>query len=393
MKNLHKISGALALLTFAGPAYAQTGGTINFDGKSRTYKINVPSSYSSASPSALVIVLHGTYGNGTQVQTQTGFTAKSNSSNFIAVYPEGISSAGVRSWNAGECCYYAAANNIDDVGFIDTLIDVLENKYKIDTNRIYATGMSNGGFMSYRLACELSHRIAAIAPVASSMSTFTGCNPVRPLPVMHVHAYDDPAVPYQGGTVANQNPPATVIALNTVFNTWAVKNNCSTLNKVLHNDSKYTHTVWSNCSCNADIESYFTSNGAHSWPGGGGTGLDTPSQYINATDSIWNFFLKHPKNCNTTTNVNEPAQNDFSFTVYPQPANDYINLAVHETARNGEYKIEIFNSLGQHVKTENIAINENNHSKIMDVNNISSGIYFLRISNSREMKSLKMIIR
>ena len=129
--------------------------SIYFDGMYRTYQLHLPSDYDGSQNTSLIIAMHGGFGSGTQLEIQSQLSVKADEENFIVVYPEGVESLlNIRTWNAGGCCGYAMNNNIDDVGFINALMDTLISNYSIDTLRIYATGMSNGAFMSYRLACE-----------------------------------------------------------------------------------------------------------------------------------------------------------------------------------------------------------------------------------------------
>jgi polyhydroxybutyrate depolymerase len=150
----------------------RTEGNMTVDGRKRYYLLNLPSNYNEPSDIPLVIALHGGGGKATQMESDYLLTEKANKEKFAIVYPEGVQSDGIlgaRTWNAGTCCDYAVEKNIDDVKYISLLIDELLKKYpKLNPKKVYATGMSNGAMMSYRLACELSNKIAAIAPVAGA---------------------------------------------------------------------------------------------------------------------------------------------------------------------------------------------------------------------------------
>jgi polyhydroxybutyrate depolymerase len=179
---------AACLLLFAGPVFAKDSqGTdaqfsLRHDGRVRTYLVHLPASYSKDKTWPLVLVLHGGGGNGEQVAKMTGFSRKADQEGFIAVYPNGTGLWQNRflTWNAGNCCAYAYENRIDDVGFIRALIGQLRKDYAVDDRRIYAAGISNGGMMSYRLACGLSDLIAAIGPVAGAQNI--DCKPAQPSP-------------------------------------------------------------------------------------------------------------------------------------------------------------------------------------------------------------------
>ena len=188
--------------------------SITVDNRERTFLVNLPPNYYEEPEFSLVIGLHGGGGSGKQFEESTGLTEKANSAKFIVVYPDGVKGTGLleaRTWNAGGCCDYASEQNIDDVKFISTLIDKLLSKYKINFRRVYATGHSNGGMLSYRLACELSNKIAAIAPNASTMVVKDPCNASRAVPILHMHSVLDKNVPYEGGTGSgfskHHNPP------------------------------------------------------------------------------------------------------------------------------------------------------------------------------------------
>ena len=143
----------------------------DYNGQSRSYILHLPPSYNGENEMPLVVVLHGGGGNAGNIEKLTGFSEKADKEGFIVVYPDGsgMFDRYLLTWNTGFCCGYALKNNIDDVGFIRTLIGYLQEKYAINPNMIYVTGISNGGMMSYRLGAELSDIVAAIAPVAGSI--------------------------------------------------------------------------------------------------------------------------------------------------------------------------------------------------------------------------------
>lgn len=270
----------------------RTEGTILVDGLNRSYLLNLPPNYNESTDFALVIGLHGGGGNALQMEKNYFLTEKANQAKFAIVYPEGVKSDGIlglRTWNAGTCCDYAVEKQIDDVKFINQLIDYILEKYpKISPKKVYATGMSNGGMMCYRLACELSEKIAAIAPVAGAMVTTTNCNPKRPVSILHIHSILDTKVPYNGGksTFGFTIPP-----IEQGINAWLGFNSCQNSEKTVQNFELYSHTKWNNCK-NSTVEIYLTKDGGHSWPKGEKvrSEADEISQAINANDVIWDFF-------------------------------------------------------------------------------------------------------
>ncbi|MET0462243.1 MAG: PHB depolymerase family esterase [Chitinophagaceae bacterium] len=271
--------------------------SITVDGLVRTYTINLPPNYYESGDFSLVIAMHGGGGSGEQFESTSLLTTKADASGFIVVYPDGVKSDGIlqaRTWNAGGCCDYAMVKNINDVNFIRQLIIKLTGSYKINPKRVYATGHSNGGMLSYRLACEMADKIAAIAVSGCSMMVNQPCNASRPVPILHMHSALDTNVPVAGGFVTGPSG-AYFHPLDSVFNVWSQKNACSNPNQVAISNAKYTLRKWIGCNNSATIEYYLTKDGGHAWPGGlpGSVIGDTPSTAISANDLLWDFFQRY----------------------------------------------------------------------------------------------------
>lgn len=259
----------------------------------RSYYLHLPKDYSEDTSYSLVIAMHGGFGSGAQLEVQSQLSVKADEAKFIVVYPDGFrNSLGIRTWNAGGCCGSSITRDIDDVGFLNLLIDTLIANYEIDTNRIYATGMSNGGYMSYRLACESSHRIAAIAPVSSAMS-FPACDPTDPVAIIHFQSKLDDNVPYEGG-IGNGVSDHYSAPYDSTIGAWAYHNNCALFR--LDSDEVQVSNYY-NCDCDASIAYYLTEDGGHSWHGGVKSAIGDDVSALSANDLMWNFFLAHPK-CN-----------------------------------------------------------------------------------------------
>ncbi|HPI09028.1 MAG TPA: PHB depolymerase family esterase, partial [Saprospiraceae bacterium] len=180
-------------VAFTLPAQTTLTGTIQSGGLTREYRLYKPAVYNGSTAVPLVINMHGYSSNNLEQEFYGDFRGIADTANFLIVHPNGtLDNQGQRFWNA-----FGTGSNVDDVGFISDLIDTLSAAYNIDPQRIYATGMSNGGFMSYSLACELNERIAAIASVTGSMAPIklASCNPQRPVPVMEIHGTADGVVP------------------------------------------------------------------------------------------------------------------------------------------------------------------------------------------------------
>jgi len=383
-----KLTFFLLLFLIAGineKSHAQYDSIMHSSGY-RTYLLHLPPSYVPGNPAPVLIAMHGGFGSGPQLENQSQLSVKADSEGFIVVYPEGVKgNLNIRTWNAGGCCGYAMNNNIDDVGFISTLLDSLINKLTIDTNRIYATGMSNGGFMSYRLACELSGRIAAIAPVAASMNV-QNCNPPRPVPVIHFHSYLDYNVPYTGGigagTSNHYNPP-----LDSVLHVWSLINSCQTPDDTIRHDSSLTHLKWDNCSCDHYLELYLTADGGHSWPGGNATGIGDPvSTVISANDLMWDFFQQYSLQCGTT-GMKETGNNSITLKVTPNPPEGDITLQTEGVLHHAD--LILYHSTGRIVRRID---NVSGQRLEIKRENLPAGIYFVQVYESGKLMGAARII-
>ena len=373
------LTKTLLILSFS--LYAQYD-SITYNGYDRTYLVHLPTGYSGIADLPLIIAMHGGFGNAFNMENQSQLSVKADTENFIVVYPEGIEGGilGITSWNAGWCCGYASNNNIDDVGFINTLLDTLIDQYSIDTTRIYATGMSNGGFMSYRLACELSDRFAAIAPVAASMS-MVSCNPVRSVPVIDFHSYLDTHIPYDGGIgsgpSSHYNPPQ-----DSVLNVWAGTSNCVNLNDTIVDNNQYTFIKWTSCDCASEIHHYITQDGGHSWPGGVQSVTGDPvSSFINANDLMWDFFQQYTLDCDPTSTNNYNRQEN-EFTIFPNPTNKTINIQTSTLWDN--IKVTVFNNQGQEI------LHVIDQTEI-DISNLTNGLLLIKIEIDNKIKTEKIL--
>jgi len=274
-------------------AFAQLPGShsISVNGTTRSYLIHVPPGYSAGHPVPLVIVMHGATQPASSIEKMSGMDSYADKYDFIAVYPEGTGRA--PTWNAGACCGFAQSNKIDDVGFIRALIAHLEHDYSIDPRRIYATGISNGAMMSYRLGCELADRIAAIAPVEGAQDL--DCKPSEPVSVVVFHGTADRLVPYNGGSTPFQiGPHRTDTSVESTVEFWVEKNGC--LPAPEQSQTSGVHiSIYSGCVSGTGVVLYAIQGGRHDWPGSPGSirmGIDGG---VNATDVMWKFFAEHPK--------------------------------------------------------------------------------------------------
>lgn len=264
----------------------------------RSYALLVPPAVTKAGQRVpLVIVLHGGGGNASISMKATGFNEKAMKEGFIVVYPQGSSRFKdiMLTWNAVHCCGFAMENKIDDISFISQLIDKLCREQLVDSKRIYVTGWSNGGMMTHRLGIALSGKIAAIAPVVSTLFGDEK-QPQRPVPAIIFNGLLDRAVQPKGGSHGGRfadswdNVPPLKIESQASF--WAKANGCTSPAQKFEND-KYIFLRY-NCPSGKNVEMYMVKDNGHAWPGGqsGSPKGDTPSQAINATNLMWDFFKK-----------------------------------------------------------------------------------------------------
>jgi polyhydroxybutyrate depolymerase len=253
----------------------------------RNVRVHVPASYDPTHRMPVVLNLHGYSSDSGMQQTLSHMAAKADSAGFIAVHPDGHDSP--RGWNAGVCCGAAATSGTNDVAWINAVLDEVEARACVDTSRVYATGLSNGAFMSQRLACEDAGRIAAIAPVAGVVGTPT-CTPSRPVPVFEIHGTSDPLIPFNGGGVnGNESVPTTI-------NRWVTANHCSAQTTTTYQHGDATCVTHGGCTDGADVTLCTIDGGGHQWPGGDSIGalLGKKSDDLLSTDAMWTFFAAHP---------------------------------------------------------------------------------------------------
>jgi polyhydroxybutyrate depolymerase len=268
--------------------------------RDRLYRLHVPPTYVATKPTPVVVAFHGFSSDAVEQEGLSRMSQVADEKGFIAVYPFGLNYPealrqdggyeDTRSWNAGGCCGPAQIYGVNDVAFVEALFAHLDQRVCVDTRRTYATGLSNGAFFAYRLACERGARFAAIAPVAGSENVLP-CNPSRPVPVMHFHGTADPTIPFDGGTIPLGRPYPS--APNTVAK-WAERNGCNGPLQETYRTGDSTCRTHSGCTAPATLCTI--QNGGHTWPGG-----LMPPEYgyttkdLDATREMWRFFETHPR--------------------------------------------------------------------------------------------------
>lgn len=264
--------------------------------------------------------------------------AVADTAGFLICYPDGIGNA----WNIG----VAGGSTADDIGFIAALIDKFHAENGIDLERVYSCGMSNGGFFSYRLACEMGDRIAAIASVTGSMTTaqLGACDPVRPIPVLEIHGDADPIVDYNGGNGTAPVPE--------VFDFWIAQDSCDgtfdaeNIPDAVPGDQATAKFV-AHRQCAEDVEVILVTilNGGHTWPGATPTFIFGPTcQDLNASYEIWNFFKRFKLELPSATD--EPVAEQLDLMVFPNPFDNELHLQLRS---NQISYARVFDAMGRKV--------------------------------------------
>lgn len=348
--------------------------TITHDGGTREYIIHIPSSYDGTAEVPLLFCFHGYTSSAGTIMSYAGFNAKSDENNFIVVYPQGELLDGVTHWNVGG---WTQSSTFDDVDFTDKLMDTIMTDYTIDASRVYSTGMSNGGYMSFLLACQLSDRIAAIASITGSMTpeTYNACNPSHPTPVLQIHGTSDGTVPYNGNSSWTKS-------INDVLSYWTSNNNCTLDPKVSDIDdinqsdnSTVEYFKYNLCDDCANVEHYKVTGGDHDWPGVWGN-MD-----IDATDLVWEFLSKHDINgmINCGMINTKEIQDPLKLNYYKSESTLTIT-----GLKNELLPYHIFNIEGKKL-SEGMLSNSKN---TVDVSSYNNGLYLL-IINSQTLRFTK----
>lgn len=276
--------------------------TVEVDKLTREYLLHIPPSYDGSKPVPIVLIYHG---GGADAEIMAGFTGlneKSDKEGFLAVYPNGSGRLKkVRTFNGGNCCGYALEHKIDDVGFTRELLDDLTKVVNVDTRRIYATGMSNGGIMTYLVASELSERIAAVAPVAGPMGT-EKCSPKRPVPVMHFHGTEDEFAPFKGGVGAKSLSKADFYSVEHSIKSWVKADGCpekpteEKLEKKVDDGTTVIRKTYGPGKDGSEVVLIVIEGAGHTWPGRKSKleYLGKSTENVSANDLMWEFFKKHP---------------------------------------------------------------------------------------------------
>jgi polyhydroxybutyrate depolymerase len=274
---------------------------ITFDGVARNFIVYLPSGYNNSGKMPLIFAIHGGSGTPEGMINIANFKTIADRDKVVLVYPEGVQ----KNWNDGRP---TAPNQlgINDVVFFNQMCDYMINNYSVDEKKIYATGISNGGFMSTRLGCELSNRIAAIAVNAATIEATTiapNCKPNRPVPALYIHGTTDPLVPFLGGQItAGGTAGGTILSHFQAIDKWVTINGCNPtptvtdLPDIANDGTTIKQRVYSGGANGSEVVSYVVLNGGHTWPQGyqylNEAIIGKTSQDMNACEVIWTFFKR-----------------------------------------------------------------------------------------------------
>lgn len=269
----------------------RSNGSIVSSGRKREYLLHIPTGYDPAKPTPLVISMHGAGLWGAAQKAISQWNRVADAHRLIVVFPSGTKGSGPRVWRAG-----TGSDPMTDVRFIADLIDTLQRQYNVDSRRVYADGLSNGGGMAFVLSCTLSDRIAAVGLVGSAqLLPFDWCKDPRPVPMIAFHGTADQFTPYKGGKSFVAPNAFPNIPLWTAK--WARRNRCAPnpVDSAVAPD--VTRRAYTNCADDADVVLYTVEGGGHTWPGGGPlpetwTGRTTKS--VDAASLMWAFYREHP---------------------------------------------------------------------------------------------------
>lgn len=351
--------------------------SITHGGLQREYILYVPEIYNPDQAAPLILNYHGYTSNALAQFLYSDFRPVADTAGFLIVHPQGtIDQLGNPHWNVGWGFSF-----VDDVGFTAALIDSLSTQFTIDHDRVYSTGMSNGGFFSFKLACELSERIAAIASVTGSMNKNQPalCAPEHAMPVMQIHGTADPTVIY-GENIFFES-------INTVISYWKNFNQTNAIADTIHiTDTDTTdgctaeHYIYDQGTKGVTVEHFKIIGGQHTWPGSEFGGVGT-NQDIHASREIWRFFSRYDLQSlmnSTSTNMLNPSS---SITLYPNPSSAFIKIQ-GDISQEATYRI--VDLMGRHVMSGIYSP----PTAVIDISAFHSGIYLLLL-NTQAYKFVK----
>lgn len=360
---LQKITFTVFLSLMAFFANAQTStGAIEHDGLTRDYILHLPAGYDASISYPFVYNLHGYTSNAQQQQFYSAMDITSDANGFIVCYPNGIDN----SWNVG----LPGGSSADDVSFLLNLVDSLAVDYSINYDRLYSCGFSNGGFMSYKLACEQGDKFAAIASVTGSIvpSQLEACDPIRKMPVMQIHGTSDPTVPYNGSSFS--------APVEDVVDFWTEENACNLMadtieieNTSLIDLCTAERIEYTDCEEDTEVVFYKIAGGGHTWPDGT-VNVGVTNRDFNASEEIWIFFNRFDLN-GAIVSSNENIVQVTDIQLFPNPVSSeftLMNLPIDTK------QIRVVDAFG---KTQVIQKSTQETTTNINVENLAKGLYFV----------------
>lgn len=383
MKKLYLF--VIVLLSYTGVIEAQTNVDIRVNGVNREYILYIPAGHDVNAPAPLVINYHGYGSNAAQQQIYSNMNAVADTAGFIVVYPDGLNS----SWNS-----FGFFATPDDIAFTSAIIDDVNARARVDASRVYACGMSNGGYMSYLLACELEDRIAAIVSVTGLLApgVRANCNPARPIPIMQIHGTADATVPYNGG--------AGIGSVDSTIQFWLGANNCPIVNTVIDTlpnintgDNSYPIRYrTTGCDSNTEVTLIKIVNGGHTWPNAPFPlpGIVT-NRDIDGSATAWAFFSRYshpsPTPLDTTViSVKSIVGSSKLVKVYPNPMGHVLNVDIMD--KQVRY-IALYDVLGAKIQETYISSSQGNIK--FQTADLVSGVYFLTVKTPTASTTYKLL--
>jgi len=357
------------LLGFSTSCFSQSTivDSVEFRGSLRNYRLYIPSAYQPHASLPLVFNFHGLGSNALQQEVYSQFSTVAEPAGAFVCYPNGISNG----WNI-------TGSNSPDIAFVDTLITLLHDAYSINLNRVYATGLSNGGFLSNLLACSLAHRIAAIAPVAGTNidAVQQNCSSGRMMPILYIHGDADGVVAYNGipGYASTEE----------LMGLWSARASCPGLTDTtlipdysLTDLSTVEKITWLDCDSNIQVIHYKILGGGHTWPGAP-IAIGVTNQDINASQVIMDFFSQFTLN---------PAVDEIDdrliVTLFPNPFSDNLEIQLPTSQHSS---VSVFNCEGRLVFN-----NSYSDEKITLHPEMPDGLYLISISQGGQYFSSRIV--
>lgn len=285
------IAGDLAIAQAPGKHHLES---ISIDGMDRRWRMFVPDQYEDGVALPLVLNFHGTGSTPDQQSNMSGFELLAAKAGFLVASPEGKyprKRDGRITWNVD-----LSQDGVDDVRFVQAMVDEIRANFSVDSKRIYATGFSGGGRMSSRLACNLSNLIAAVGPVAGVQYP-EDCNPTRSVPTITFHGKKDPVNHYD---YQSDSPNYWRVGAEEAIDDWVQNNKCDVIPTEEPASTSVSRVSYRQCRDGADVVFYRSEDGGHTWPGSpyasifAEMGMGVTNNEVAATSLIWEFFENHP---------------------------------------------------------------------------------------------------